>query len=136
MGKRTMIPTSLTTNEQRSRCLGLKHRRACLTIKEVIVILKDFAEYGCGKTSKKYWQRRKTKRVANGRCFVCGGDADYYHHIFSLQFNGRDKSWNRIQICHNCHCEIHEWMIPEEPDFILEMDREFKNILDTPIDKD
>lgn len=76
-----------------------------------------------------YKNQRKKKNRPDGPCFVCSGKANYKHHIIPLCCGGTNNYKNLINICHNCHCKIHAWMIPTIPTEIRELDAAFRNTL-------
>lgn len=58
-----------------------------------------------------YSSRRVKKYLAEDHCKVCEvRKADVKHHIIQIQFGGPDVWWNRIDICNQCHDEIHPWL--------------------------
>ena len=70
-----------------------------------------------GKTEL-YFYRRKKKHISDGPCEVCGGRANYKHHITPLISGGLNTNINMLNICENCHVEIHTWMVPSTPEYI------------------
>lgn len=76
-----------------------------------------------------YKHNRSKKHKVDGPCAVCGDIAKCKHHITPLDCGGSNRRENLINICHKCHILIHPWMIPETPDYIKEMDNNFRNTI-------
>jgi len=58
-----------------------------------------------------YAKRRKKSHGIRKKCWVCGENAYYQHHIIQLQNGGYDNGINRIPICEGCHSKIHPFMV-------------------------
>ena len=74
-----------------------------------------------------YLKRRVKKHKITGPCGVCGEKAYCQHHIIPIINGGLNILINRINICHNCHCKIHGWMIPVTPEEIKQLNIAFRN---------
>lgn len=59
--------------------------------------------------------RHKVKKRSRGRCEICGkklllvtgGSLSSQHHIFKQEYGGRDAMNNLLDLCVDCHREIH-----------------------------
>lgn len=80
-----------------------------------------------------YSIRRKKWFYAEGICEVCKSfQSTCQHHLVMLKNGGSNKPWNRIQICEECHCLIHDWIKPRENKIIAILDsltREYLEII-------
>jgi hypothetical protein len=79
---------------------------------------------------RNYWKFRLQKFVPKGLCEIClKSNADCQHHIILLKNGGTNKPHNRINICENCHCSIHDWIKPYKIDpLIVEYKERLKNL--------
>jgi 5-methylcytosine-specific restriction endonuclease McrA len=81
-------------------------------------------------TSKDTYLRNRSKKFKpTGNCEVCGEKAYCQHHITPLYNGGTNQFMNRINICRNCHVEVHTWMIPDTPKEIRDMDISFSKTI-------
>lgn len=55
-------------------------------------------------------QFSKKHYYLGGRCATCKNPATVRHHIIQLQNGGRNRRYNIIMICDECHTEIHPWL--------------------------
>jgi len=78
-----------------------------------------------------YRQRRVKKHFLNrgDMCVVCKQPAEVLHHVILIMNGGPNKRENIVELCHNCHYEIHPWMVPPTPTEIKELDTAFRNTL-------
>ena len=60
---------------------------------------------------KTYKQKRRRHHAVGKKCFICKKNkCTSQHHLVLLKNGGADTSWNRIQVCPDCHKQIHPWM--------------------------
>lgn len=45
--------------------------------------------------------------LQDGRCMLCGGKIEHYHHIVPRHLGGSDTQENIVGLCNNCHTEVH-----------------------------
>lgn len=77
--------------------------------------LKEMAELDLGKRPRKQIrlvrkQFRKRHIYLGGKCATCPNLATVRHHIIQLQYGGRNRRYNIILICDDCHAIIHPWL--------------------------
>lgn len=57
-----------------------------------------------------------------GRCFICAGKADCFHHLIPISRGGSYHWGNVVPLCNGCHASIHPWLkdleMEEEPYYV------------------
>ena len=75
---------------------------------------KYFYTYGISRNRKHFNNiKHKNKNISkklNNPCFVCFEDSECRHHIISIKNGGTNGKRNIVQLCNNCHSEIHPWL--------------------------
>ncbi len=109
-----------------------KFYRLCATLSKdkILSELKAWAQVGKG-THIPYHVRRKKILGLRLRkaCYACGNRAQLFHHVILIKNGGENKIGNMVELCKDCHSEIHIWLEPNTPKFIKEMDAAFSNTI-------
>ena len=64
-------------------------------------------EYGKGPLYKKGSVNDAVYEAQEGRCLLCGGEIEHYHHIVLRSKGGSDTIDNIAGICKECHHKVH-----------------------------
>ena len=73
-------------------------------------------------------RRKKNKSVyIGGKCVACGIKSTVYHHVIMIVNGGPNRKENLVPLCTKCHQEVHPWIVPKEPQDIVDMDKEFRH---------
>lgn len=89
---------------------GFTYSLPKLSYEQKIDRLRQFTTYWMFNRAP-YWERRKNSYEPRGICRICNvRSANVRHHIIMLKNGGADLGWNRINVCYQCHQNIHPFM--------------------------
>lgn len=64
-------------------------------------------EYGKGKLYSFNSVEDAVYARQDGKCLLCGGKIERYHHVIPVHLGGSENIDNRVGLCSNCHNDVH-----------------------------